>query len=293
MTILSAAEWAALVCAFIWAFNGLVLRTQSHKVSPAAMNTIRCGLAGLVMWLALPFDSVSLSQLVHVSWQEWGLLFASFSIGIALGDTLYLVAIKEIGISRTMALTGTFPLTTLFWQTALLDDPFEPSLAIGSGLVVLGVVFLSRGDGNADKSIRLGYGIGLALFASLAWGFSATLLKPATVHMTSLQANAIRMPLIALLVYVVRVLPTGNRRMSGISWRSFLIVGMTGVLGMGLGANLFIYAISQASPAKVVTLTSISPLFGMIMAAIFLKEPLTRWIVSGMLLCLAGVWVVI
>jgi drug/metabolite transporter (DMT)-like permease len=29
------------------------------------------------------------------------------------------------------------------------------------------------------------------------------------------------------------------------------------------------------------------------MAAIFLKEPITRWIATGMLLCLAGVWVVI
>lgn len=291
--LLTSAEWAALVCAFIWAFNGLVLRTQSEKVSPAAMNTIRCGLAGLVMWMALPFDTVPLSQLSAVSAREWGMLFASFSVGIALGDTLYLVAIKEMGISRTMALTGTFPLTTLFWQTVLLEYPFEPSLAVGGGLVVLGVVFLSRSDKATDTEIRLRYGIALALFASLTWGFSSTLLKPATANMTSLQANAIRMPLIALLVYVVRVLPSGNRRMRGIGWRSFFLVGITGVLGMGFGAYLFIYAISQTSPAKVVTLTSSSPLFGMVMAAIFLKEPITRWIAAGMLLCLAGVWVVI
>ena len=293
MIAISSAEWAALICAFIWAFNGLVLRTQSERVSPAAMNTIRCGLAGLTMWVALPFDSAALSSLLDVSAAEWGMLFASFSVGIAFGDTLYLVAIKEIGISRTMALTGTFPLTTLFWQTVLLDYPFEPSLAIGGGLVVLGVVCLSYGNPETDTSARLYFGIALALVASLMWGFSATLLKPATVHMSSLQANAIRMPLIALLVYLVRVVPSGNRRMRGISWRSLLIVGMTGVLGLGLGANLFIYAISQASPAKVVTLTSSSPLFGMIMAAIFLKEPITRWIASGMLLCLVGVWVVI
>ncbi len=293
LSLPSPPEWAALLCAFLWAFNGLVLRTQSHLVSPAAMNTIRCGLAGGLMWLVIPFDSVPLSGLLEVPAREWGLLFLSFSVGIALGDTLYLVAIKEIGISRTMALTGTFPLTTLFWQTILLDTPFEPALGLGCLFVALGVVVLSRSGDDADPTLRLRYGIFLALIASVMWGFSSTLLKPATVNLSSIQTNAIRMPLIAILVYLVRVLPSGNRELRGISWRSFLIVGSTGILGMGVGANLFIYAISQMSPAKVVTITASSPLFGMAMAAIFLKEPITRWIALGMGLCLAGVWIVI
>lgn len=286
-------EGAALLCVFLWAFNGLVLRTQSHLVSPAAMNTIRCGLAGVLMWMVLPFDTVPLSGLLAVPAREWGMLFLSFSVGIALGDTLYLVAIKEMGISRTMALTGTFPLTTLFWQSILLDVPFEPSLGLGCLLVVMGVVFLSRSSQSEDPAMRLGYGIFLALIASVMWGFASTLLKPATANMSSVQANAIRMPLIALLVYLVRVLPGGNEKLRGISWRSFLIVGSTGILGMGVGANLFLYAISQMSPAKVVTLTAVSPLFGMAVAAIFLKEPITRWIALGMALCIAGVWIVL
>jgi hypothetical protein len=67
--------------------------------------------------------------------------------------------------------------------------------------------------------------------------------------MSSIQANAMRMPLIALLVFVVRVLPSGNETLRGIRARSLLIVGGTGLLGMGLGAYLFIYAITQANPA--------------------------------------------
>jgi len=284
-------ELAALACAFLWALNGLILRTQSERVSPATMNAIRCGCAGVVMWLALPFDAVPLSSLLDVPLYEWGLLVISFSFGVALADTLYLAAIKEIGISRTMALTGTFPLTALLWQIILLDSPFDRSLILGSVLVVIGVAFLAR---SADeRPVRLRYGIVLALVASLLWGFSATLLKPATAHLSPIQTNAVRMPLIALLIYVIRVLPSGNNALRGIGWRSFFIVGATGVLGMGLGAYLFVYAIGQISPAKVVTITASSPLFGMVMAAVFLKEKITLSIGLGMLLCLAGVYVVI
>ena len=75
--------------------------------------------------------------------------------------------------------------------------------------------------------------------------------------------------------------------------KSLLIVGLTGGLGMGLGAYLFVYAIAEAGVGKVATLTSSSPLFGMAMAVVFLKEQVTWQMVVGMGLCLAGVWVVI
>ena len=101
------------------------------------------------------------------------------------------------------------------------------------------------------------------------------------------------MPLIALLVYFFRILPSGSESLRGISWRSFVIVGLTGGLGMGLGANLFLYAITQSTVGKVAVLTSISPVFGMAMAMVFLKEQVTWQVVAGMGLCLVGVWVVI
>ena len=110
---LSLAEWAALSCALIWATNGLLLRTQSEYVTPGAMNAIRCAVAGAAFWLALPFDSVPLVGLLEVTAAEWIMMLAALSLGVALGDTLYLIAVKEIAVSRTLALTGTFPLTTL------------------------------------------------------------------------------------------------------------------------------------------------------------------------------------
>ena len=293
--LVSAAELAALGCAFVWALNGLILRTQSHLVSPAAMNCIRCGVAGLMLWMAVPFVSPPIADMALVPWQDWALLFIGCALGIALGDTLYLGGIKEIGISRTMALTGTFPLTTLLWESALLGEPMTQALVLGSVLVVAGVALLSGlGAKEEDaQNMRLRYGVFLALAASVLWGLSSTLLKPATSHLDTTHANAVRMPLIALLIYGFRILPSGNESLRGISWRSFVIIGLTGALGMGLGANLFLYAITQSSVSKVVILTSISPVFGMVMAVVFLKEKVTWQVGGGMGLCLAGVWVVI
>lgn len=291
---LSSAELAALVCAFVWALNGLILRTQSQRVSPAAMNCIRCGVAGVLLWCAVPFASPPLSNLAFVPWRDWALLIIGCGLGIALGDTLYLSGIKEIGVSRTMALTGTFPLTTLLWESLLLGEPLTMPLVSGSSLVVVGVVLLSGlGKRASEQEGRLRYGAFLALAASVLWGLSSTLLKPATAHLDPVHANAVRMPLIALMVYGFRILPSSRETLKDISLKSFAIVGLTGGLGMGLGAYLFVYAIAEVGVGKVVTLTSISPLFGMAMAVVFLKEKVTWQVVAGMGLCLAGVWVVI
>jgi drug/metabolite transporter (DMT)-like permease len=52
-------------------------------------------------------------------------------------------------------------------------------------------------------------------------------------------------------------------------------------------------AITQANPAKVDTLTSSSPLFGMLLAAVFLGEKITPQIALGMALCMGGVYAVL
>ena len=128
---LSLGELLALGCAALWAVNGLVLRTQLGAMSPAAMNALRCGVSGALFCLILPFHRppVALGQ---VPAADWGLLLLSVAIAIVIGDTLYLTALKGIGLSRTMALSSTYPLSTMGFEYLLLDQPISANLALGS-----------------------------------------------------------------------------------------------------------------------------------------------------------------
>ena len=75
--------------------------------------------------------------------------------------------------------------------------------------------------------------------------------------------------------------------------RSLLIVATTGVLSMGLGSFMFLSALEEIGPAKTATLTSISPVFGLILAVFLLKEQVTAQVVLGVVLCVTGVWFVL
>jgi len=294
--VISLGELLALGCALLWALNGLVLRTQITRISPAAMNTLRCGIAGLLFWFLLPFDE-PLSGLLAVPGRDWLLLLCSLVTAIVIGDTLYLMALKEIGLSRTMPLSATFPLTTLAFEYLLFGRPVTATLAAGVVFVVFGIVCLAAREqaGESDGHPLVGrvkLGVFLAIAASVMWGLGTAILKPAITHLTVVQTNAIRMPVVAGILYATRVWPSGER-LRHIDARTLAIVGATGLVGMGLGSYWFLGAIKAIGAARTVTLTSVAPLFGLIMAVVFLKERITLRVLLGAASCLAGVWLVL
>ena len=294
--MISTGELLALGCAFLWALNGLVLRPLFTRVSAAAMNAVRCGVAGVLFWILLPFDE-PLAGLLAVPAHDWLLLLCSLVTAIVIGDTLYLMALKEIGLSRTMPLSATYPLTTLAFEYLLFSRPVTADLATGVLLVVFGIICLSAREresasgGHAPMG-RLRLGVFLAISASVLWGLGTAILKPAISHLTVVQTNAIRMPVVAVLLYATRVWPSGER-LRCIDARTLIIVGATGLVGMGLGSHWFLGAIKSIGAARTVTLTSVAPLFGLIMAVVFLKERVTLRVLLGAASCLAGVWLVL
>jgi drug/metabolite transporter (DMT)-like permease len=289
--LISLGELCALGSGLLWAVNSMMLRTRSHLVSPAAMNVIRCGTAGFFFWLWLPFTD-PLAGLERVSGGEWLLLIGSIVVGMVTGDTLYLTAIREIGLSRALAISSTYPLTTLVFEWVLLGRPASGGLALGCLLVAGGVVLLSgRGAEPESRPVMLKYGVVLSLTAAVLWGLSTVMLYPAVAHLTLVQANAVRMPAVALLLYLLRLRsPAEFRRLDR---RTLLVVGGSGLIGMGLSSLMYLASIKLIGATKAVTLTSVSPVFGMILGVVFLKERMNLRMLLGIAACMGGVWLVL
>jgi drug/metabolite transporter (DMT)-like permease len=136
-------------------------------------------------------------------------------------------------------------------------------------------------------------GVGLSLAAAVFWGIGSVLIKPAIAHLSLIQANALRMPMVAVLLLVFRILPSPTESLRSFDLRSFAVVATTGVLGMGVGAVLFLYAIQNTAVTAAVTLSSTAPVFGLVLGALFLGERLTLRLGLGTACCMGGVWVVL
>jgi drug/metabolite transporter (DMT)-like permease len=257
------------------------------------MNAIRCGAATLMFWVLLGLFG-SVGSYAPLTLNEWLLLTGSVVIGISVGDTLYLWSIREIGPSRTMALVGVVPLPTLVFEYFLLGQPFPAQFVAGCFLVVAGVACLAqRGSQPGSKPGRLRLGVVLSLSATVLWGLSTVMIKPAIANLTPIEANCIRMPLVATLLFGGYILTRGRNVGPPIALRTAIIVGGTGLLGMGFGSYLFLKSIVMIGPTKTAVLGALAPVFTMAMAAIFLKEQITKLVLVGVSLCAGGVWLVL
>lgn len=296
MISISEGELVGLACSLVWATSATVVRTQSFKVSPGLMNAIRCTASALMFWVALAvFGSVE--AYTFLSLNEWLLLTGSVVIGISFGDTLYLWSIREIGPSRTMALVGVVPLPTLVFEYLLLDQPFPARFVAGCFLVVAGVACLSRRDAAVVEAVppNLKFGVILSLSATVLWGLSTVMIKPAIANLTPVEANSIRMPLVAAVLFGGYILarPRDASARPALTARTTFIVAATGLLGMGLGSYLFLKSIAMIGPTKTAVLGALAPVFTMLIAAAFLKERITKLVMLGVVLCVWGVMMVL
>jgi drug/metabolite transporter (DMT)-like permease len=67
------------------------------------------------------------------------------------------------------------------------------------------------------------------------------------------------------------------------------VLAFAGVAGTGFGSLLYIYAIQEAGAGRTAVLSALSPLFALPLSAIFLKEPITRWVAVGTVIAVAGI----
>ena len=70
--------------------------------------------------------------------------------------------------------------------------------------------------------------------------------------------------------------------------RDSVIIVVAGLVGLGLGSLFFLYAVQTAGAAKTAALSSISPVFTGVMAAVFLAERFNRSMALGTVLTALG-----
>jgi drug/metabolite transporter (DMT)-like permease len=296
-------EVVALFCAGIWAASGLIMRHYVSLYPPAFLNALRCGAAAVFAWALMPFAPPMVSFL-QVTNLEWVMLAGSVLLAIGVGDTLYMVSLREIGVPRALAISGSFPLPTLFFEWLLFDHDFSSTFVAGCGLVVAGVVFLSTrttagspvpgaaGKASSGRAWGPVLGTTAGLAASVAWGLGTLFTTKAIAQLTAIQANSIRLPLVSVTLFLM-MRATGYKPRGSLNRRSLLIICLSGVLGMGLGSYLYLEALQQIGAAKTTTLAATAPLFGLIMAMLLFGEKADVRTVAGIALCICGVWLVL
>ena len=134
---------------------------------------------------------------------------------------------------------------------------------------------------RADRKMLIGWS--LLLFLGLIWGSSYILIKKGLEAFDPVELAALRISISAL-----AFMPLFFGRWSTINWKKWPYLLVVGFAGSFIPAFLFAFAQTELNSSTTGVLSSLTPLFTLVLGVLFFKVPL-QWIkLFGVLIGLGG-----
>lgn len=277
----------ALISAFCWAVGSSIYKKGLESTDPWSGNLIRTGCAtGGFLVLMIINGTLSQSLNITVSLLFW-LIFTSF-FAFFLGDLLFLVSLKRIGVSRTTPISSTYPLFVTVWAFLVYRKPVSIFIVLGTLLIVVAIKLISE-----EKSINNGNqihskGIFFALLAAVCWSISLVVLDHLLLYLDAEVVAGIRFLITFLLTAAVVSTRKFTYNRNALIW-----IGISGTTLLVFSNYIFLEAIKMISSSKAAPVSAIYPVISVFLAALFLKEKLTLKIIGGTFLSFLGVFLVV
>jgi drug/metabolite transporter, DME family len=293
-------ELAALGAAVCWAVAPILYRRALFSASPMSANIVRCATNAAVM-LVLLFGLGWAGAFARLPLEVVLLTVVSGLIGLGLGDTLYLYALKSVGVSRAVPLAATYPLFSLLWFTALLGQPLAWTAAVGAVVILLGIWLLSRerGDSTVHFTGKIALtGVVLSLLTAVVWSVSISMMD-VVVSMpgvSTLDANyaVVTMRIAAMAVFLLMLSPLLDKGKGFLKLKRRTVIELCvgGLIANALGWLLMNYSFLNILEAQAVPISSTTSLFSAFAGFALFHEKFSLSNVLGAAVVVAGVMLI-
>lgn len=290
-----AGEAFALASALCWSTAIILFRKAGERVTPLALNLFKNVLA--VALYSVTLLAVGQTAPEGVTGSDWALLLASGVIGIGLSDTLFFMCLNRIGAGLQSIVNTSYSPSVILMGVLFLGDRLSLWQVVGVALILNAVVSVGwmkePAGGRSRRTVVVGVLLGIG--ATTTQAVSIAMIKPLLDQAPLIWATWVR--LLAGLVASVFFLPLmANPRRELAALRDLRVwpVMIPGAI-MGTYVSLLFWMAgmkyTQISTAS--ALNQMSTIFTFVLAALLLREPVTRMRVLGVILGTAGVLMVI
>ncbi len=288
-------ELAALGAAISWAIAPILYRQALTNIKPISANIVRCATNAGVLFAILILSGL-FGALTSLPTETIIVVVVSGVIGLGIGDTLYMIGLKQAGISRAVPLAATYPLFALIWSTVLLHQPLLPIEVLGAGIILCGIWLLSRernAEGTSLKTKLVFSGIVVSLVTAIVWSVSITLMEVATCSVSTLSGNyaMITLRIASVAVFFMMLAPFLDRQRGFLKMKrgTILVMCVGGLVANGVGWLLMNYSFLNSSVASAVPISSTSPLFAAVAGFMLFQEKMTARAVLGAIAIVVGI----
>ncbi|MGI8855797.1 MAG: DMT family transporter [Thermomicrobiales bacterium] len=301
---MGAGELLGLSAAIIWAVSNTLMRVQTARLGAVAVNFWRClvTIPFFIILFLVVRDPGTLGELAPLTILY---IVLGVCIGMVTGDSLQYHAIKLIGVSRAMPISGCFPLFTVFFAWLLNGEPIRVQVLGGAVVVMMGVLLISLPKRAPTAPVGIiaapapivvnrtnATGITLSLIAAVCWSLATVVQSKALAHADPITVNLIRMP-VAACVLLAASRGRANIPLKQFGARTFVFLIVIGIFGTGLASITYLGALKIAGAGRTAVLGATAPLFALPLAMLLLRERPGLRGVAGTLLTVLGIALVV
>ncbi|MEL7426041.1 MAG: DMT family transporter [Bacteroidota bacterium] len=233
---------------------------RAVAMKPILVIFWRAGLAFVVFSLILQFQKVIKQQVL--SRDRW--LMLGGGVLIAIHWVTYFVALQLSSVAIGMLSLFTYPVMTAILEPIILKTRFQWAHLLLGALTILGIYFLAPSFNIHDQQFQA---LGWGLISAFTYALRNILMKPLVQTYSGTQIMRYHM-LAVFLVLAPACAYYGTGDITG-QWPFILALAL---VTTALGHTLFLQSFRHFSITTASIFSAVQPVYGIILAAIFLRE---------------------
>jgi len=271
-----------------WAANWVVGRAMRNEIPPIAMGFWRWTIALAIL---LPFAASELRRKWHVVRANWLTLTLLGCLGAVAFNTLVYVGLQYTAATNGVLFNSVSPVLIILLSWVVARERISKLQGCGVLLSLAGVMaIVARGDTASLAAFQFNRGDLWLITAMLLWAVYTIVLRrrPRELSATGFLAAMLLLSLPFLLpFYVWEFVRRGGFALTQATVAALAYYSTFPSIVAYLFWNR---GVAQVGPTKAGLFVHLMPLFGAVLAVIFLDENLYAYHYAGAVLIFSGIW---
>lgn len=278
-----------VLCVLFWSGNFVFGRLISNDISPIELSFYRWF---FVLLILLPFILIHYRNLLIVLKKEYVILFVLGGLGIAGFNTFLYYGLQTTTATNALLINSSTPIFIIIFSVIIFKSSINKLQLFGIFLSTIGVIYLIlKGELNHILDLHFTVGDLWIIAACIDWALYSVLLKYKPKELNSLEFFSITTLIGTFILYLVFIYQGYSLEFSFLENKEVLYsLAYIVIFPSILSFYFWNKATIEIGANKAGQFAHLMPIFGAILAYIFLKEKVQGYHLIGTIFIALGIY---
>lgn len=301
---------AAILSAAFFGSVSTIAKPIVSTIDPLFLSSLVYLVSGLVLTFLSKLNSSSLTSwfpsksastsfhfaaslsISHINRKDYLFIFTVAILGAAIAPALYFLALQNTSASdAALLVNGEIIFSIIFALFIFKNERLKPIGYISIILVIIGIIVVTT-NLQFDKSSlsKVNYGDILILGATILWAVDNNISKIITQRVDIIKIIQLKSLIGGSILLAFAILILNVPLLINLSQIPYII--LLGTVGFAVSLYFFLYSLKMLGTIRTIIIFSMSSVFGLIFAFIFLNEPISAYQITAVIAMLGGIYTV-